>query len=35
MYRVQILGKMVCISFCANVLGKDMNPSLLLPAIGK
>ena len=29
------LDKAVFISLCANTLGKGMNPSVLLPAIGK
>ena len=35
MSRVQILNKANCISFYANALGKDMNPSFLLPIMGK
>ena len=33
--RVQILDKAVCVSLCANALGKRMNPSVFLPAMGK
>ena len=30
---IQILHEVICISICANALGKDMNPSLLLLVI--
>ena len=33
--QVQILGKAVCISYKTNTLGNGMNPSILLPAMGK
>ena len=33
--QIQILDEAVCISLCTNPLGKDMNPSVLSPAIGK
>ena len=29
------LNKAVCISHTANTLGKNMNPTILLPAMGK
>ena len=32
---VQILDKAVCISYCFNTLGKDMNLVILPPAMGK
>ena len=32
---VQILDGDICISHCTNILGKDMNPIILLPAMGK
>ena len=25
----------LCISYCANILGKGINPTILLPAMGK
>ena len=33
--QVQILGKAVGISFCANALGKEMNLTILSLAIAK
>ena len=33
--RVQILDEADCISHCTNSLGKDMNPSILPPAISR
>ena len=33
--QVQIQDEAVCISFCTNALGKGMNPSFLLIAMGK
>ncbi len=33
--RVQYLEEAVCISHCANTLGKGMNPAILAPAINK
>ena len=33
--QVQILYKAVCISNCANILGKDMNPIILSLAMCK
>ena len=34
--QIQFLDEAVCISLCANTLGKGMNPTVhLLPAIGK
>ena len=33
--RVQTLNETVYISHSTNTLGKDMNPSILPPAIGK
>ena len=33
--RVQILDMTVCLSFYANALGKDMNPSFILLGIDK
>ena len=35
MTRVQILDEAVCISLQANALGKGINPSVFLQAIGK
>ena len=32
---VQILDKTDCISHCTNTLGKDMNPIILPPVMGK
>ena len=32
---VQFLEKVVCTSHCAYTLGKDMDPTILPPAIGK
>ena len=32
---VQILDETVCISLCANALGKSMNQSVLFPALSK
>ena len=33
--RVQILEETDCISHGTNILGKGMNPIILLPAMGK
>ena len=33
--RVQILDETDCISYSTNTLGKDMNPIILPPAMGK
>ena len=33
--QVQILDEAVCILLCTNDLEKGINPSVLLPAIGK
>ena len=33
--RVQTLGEAVCISHSANTIGKGMNTTILLPAMGK
>ena len=33
--RVQILDETDCISHSTNILGKDMNPIILPPAMGK
>ena len=33
--RVQILDKVVCISFYTNAFGKGMNPFYLTPVMGK
>ena len=33
--QVQILVKAVCILHWTNTLGKVMNPTILLPAVGK
>ena len=33
--RVQILDKAVCILHLIDALGKDMNPSVLPPVMGK
>ena len=33
--RVQILDAAVCISHCVNTLGKDINPIILSPDMGK
>ena len=32
--RVRIVDEIVCISHYANTLGKNMNPTILLPALG-
>ena len=32
--QVEILDKAVYISLCANALGKGVNPSVFLPAMG-
>ena len=33
MNQVEILDEVICISFCTNVPGKNMNPSLLPQAM--
>ena len=33
--QVQILYEAICISLCINVLGKDMNPSVLSLSMSK